>query len=112
MLISPTTGRGSPRRSGGASASRRLSVCRRVSILLAMLALSACSDPRAESEKHLKNGEAYLKGGKPQEAVVELRNAIQLDPRSGKARYQLAEAYATSGNLGGALQEYVRARSE
>ena len=109
MLTSPTTGRGSPRRSGGARASRRLAACRRVSILLAMLALSACSDPRAEVEKHLKNGEAYLKGGKPQEAVVELRNAIQLDPRSGKARYQLAEAYAASGNLGGALQEYVRA---
>jgi tetratricopeptide (TPR) repeat protein len=50
-----------------------------------------------------------MAAGKLREAVIEFRNAIQQDPRFGRARFQLAEAYAATGNPSGALQEYVRA---
>ncbi|MBZ5623342.1 MAG: tetratricopeptide repeat protein [Acidobacteriia bacterium] len=66
----------------------------RVGVFLAVLILAACSrDPATEKAAFLTSGEKYAKAGKYQEAVIEFRNAIEIDPRSAEAHYQLASAY-------------------
>lgn len=77
---------------------------------LAVAALSGCSrDPQAAKQEHLARGEQYVADGKYHEAIIEFRNAVQLDARFGEARYQLAEAYLHVGDGENALREYVRA---
>jgi len=72
--------------------------------------LSACkSDPKAAALEHLSRGDQYVAANKFPEAIIEYRGAVQADPRLGKARLQLAFAYASTGDGMNALREYVRA---
>ena len=43
------------------------------------------------------------------EAIIEYRNAVQKDPKSGEARQKLANAYAKVGDTPNAYREYLRA---
>jgi tetratricopeptide (TPR) repeat protein len=77
-------------------------------LVLGILTLSSCSaDPAKQKLKHLKSGEQYFKQSKYQEAVVEFRNAVQIDPRSADAHYQLARAYISLRNSQGAHRELL-----
>ena len=44
-----------------------------------------------------------------QEAIIEYRNAIRIDPQRGDVRLKLADAHLENRNATGALREYVRA---
>ncbi len=71
--------------------------------------IGACStDPQAAKQEHFARGQAYIAEKKYNEAIIELRNAVQIDARFGEARYQLAEAYAQIGDADSAFREYVR----
>src|ERR1700741_1243933 len=60
--------------------------------LLAII-LGGCSlDPQKGKVKYLESGKRYLKAGKAQEASIQFRHAIKLDPRFAEAYYQLAQA--------------------
>jgi tetratricopeptide (TPR) repeat protein len=77
---------------------------------VAALALSACSkDPNVAKKESLDSGNKLLDQGKPKEAIVEYRKAIQQDPRYGEARLKLSEAYAKDDNLKDAYREAIRA---
>lgn len=76
---------------------------------LAAILVAACSNSEQAKRTYLENGDRLLKEGKTQEAIVELRNAIQQDANYGEARLKLAEAYTASGNSRAAFREYVRA---
>jgi putative PEP-CTERM system TPR-repeat lipoprotein len=78
-------------------------------VVFLCLAAAACSGSGKASRDYVENGNRLLKEGKTQEAIIEYRNAIKEDPKSGQARYQLAEAYANGGNTAAAAREYVRA---
>jgi putative PEP-CTERM system TPR-repeat lipoprotein len=78
-------------------------------IVFLCVAAGACSGSSKASRDYVENGNRLLKEGKIQEAIIEYRNAIKEDPKSGQARYQLAEAYANGGNTVAAAREYVRA---
>ncbi len=66
----------------------------RVGLSLVMLTLAACSrNPATEKATFLASGANYAKTGKYQEAVIQFRNAIQIDPRSADSHYQLAGVY-------------------
>lgn len=54
---------------------------------------AACSNPEQTKAAHLAQGEAYLQEEKFQEAVIEFRNALQIDARSAPAFWGLAQAY-------------------
>jgi Flp pilus assembly protein TadD len=59
-------------------------------LLLGAMWLAACSkDPN----KYLASGDKYFKAGKYQEAVIQYRNAIQLNPKLAQAHYELSRAY-------------------
>lgn len=73
-------------------------------------ALAACGkDPEVAKREFLKSGDDYAAQGKFSEAVIEYRNAIQQDPRSGEARFKLGDALRSKGDLTGAYREYIRA---
>ena len=44
------------------------------------LMLSGCS-PEAKRERHWKKGEQYFSENKMQEAILEYKNVIQIDPK-------------------------------
>ena len=59
----------------------------------AVLWAGCSSDPNQRKLNYLKGGEKYLQVGKYREAVIEFRNALQIDPRFAEAHYQLGRAY-------------------
>jgi tetratricopeptide (TPR) repeat protein len=80
-----------------------------VASLLAVMVGACGTDPQAAKQTHFARGQEYFAAKKYNEAIIELRNAVQIDARFGEARYQLAEAYAQVGDAEGAFREYVRA---
>src|SRR5438552_889281 len=55
------------------------------------------ADPRTKKAAYLEKAEAYSKDGKYAEAVIELKNAVQIDPNDAAAQYQLGLAYLQLG---------------
>jgi tetratricopeptide (TPR) repeat protein len=66
------------------------------------LSLAACT---RSPEKYLASGDKYLKAGKYNEAILQYRNAVQLNPRLGKAHFQLAQAYLAMQSFQAAYKE-------
>src|SRR5271156_4305833 len=76
-------------------------------LALGILLLAACStEPNKQKRKYLTSAEQYFKRGEYQAAVVELRNAVQIDPNYAEAHYQLARTYVALGNRDAALKEF------
>src|SRR5215469_4265924 len=68
----------------------------RVALVLGLMAafLTACSrDPNVRKQKYFESGERYYAKAKYREAIIQYRNAINVDPNFGAAHYQLAQAY-------------------
>ena len=68
----------------------------RVVALLGCLSvgLLACSrDPEATKQKHLSRGQKYLSEQKVDEAIIEFKSALQVDPKFAEAHNQLGRAY-------------------
>src|SRR5215472_16828842 len=68
----------------------------RLFLVLACLAglLTACSrDPNVRKQKYFESGQRYSAKGKYREAVIEYRNATEVDPTFAAAHYQLAQTY-------------------
>jgi tetratricopeptide (TPR) repeat protein len=75
-------------------------------LLVLTLVLAGCStDPNKQKRAYLNSGERYAKAGKYREAVIQFRNAVQIDPRLADAHWQLAGAYARLGNSEAAYRE-------
>src|SRR4029078_6961390 len=77
-------------------------------LLLACVLLGGCSS-KPDPQVHLKRGSDRLAAKKYPEAIIELRAAIQADPRLADARIKLADAYLAHNNGAAALGELVRA---
>jgi tetratricopeptide (TPR) repeat protein len=83
----------------------------------ALFILTACAfvvagcgrNPEARKQRFLESGNQYFAKGQIGEAVIEFRNAVQIDGRFGQARLRLAESYERLGNRQQALEEFVRA---
>ncbi len=79
--------------------------------LIAMLVpIGACSkDPEAAKRDYLASGDRYVGQNKLREAVIEYKNAIEVDGRYGEARFKLGNVYERLGDAPNALREFVRA---
>src|SRR5712691_7797626 len=72
---------------------RRLKTAGAGLVFLLVVILGGCSlDSQKGKVKYLESGKRYVKAGKYQEASIQFRNAIKLDPRFSEAYYQLAQA--------------------
>lgn len=79
-------------------------------LALAFAVSGACrQNPDVAKRRYLESGDRYAAAGKYAEAVLEYRNAVQRAPLAADAREKLAQALMRSGNVPGALGEYVRA---
>jgi putative PEP-CTERM system TPR-repeat lipoprotein len=74
------------------------------------LVVGACSrDPQKQKEEYVASGDRFAAQEQYAEAVVQYRNAIQIDQKYGQARAKLAAVYEKMGDARNALNEYVRA---
>lgn len=88
---------------------RRL--CARGLVLALLFGAAACGDDASRITSHLERGDAYLKEEKYNEASLEFRNVLQIDPNQAAAHYGLAKAYLGNKQAQKAyweLQETVR----
>ena len=93
-----------------------------VGFVVAALALGACSNAQVRYQTYLDRGERFLAQGNLPSASVELRNALQIEPKSAKALYDIGRVLEQQGNFreaAGAFQgaidvqpDYVKARVE
>src|SRR5688572_6691338 len=74
-----------------------------------LLTIACQSDPSVRKQRYLESGNRYFADGKYAHAIIEYRNAVDLDATFGQARKRLAEAYAQAGDGPNALEQYVRA---
>src|SRR5918998_4806513 len=70
-------------------------------IAASSLPLQGCSkfSPEAKKETHRQRGLAYFEKGQFQEALIELKNLIQIDPKDADGHYRLALTYIKLGGL-------------
>ena len=57
-------------------------------------------------------GSSLLALGRVREAAVELETAVKINPREPSARLELARAYARTGNMTGAVEQFRRLRQQ
>lgn len=84
---------------------RWLSLC---CIILVVSMLSGCSDPDKKKQKHFSRAIEYIHQEDSNAAILELRNAIQIDPKFADARYQLGLLYLKNGDARAAFGELQR----
>jgi len=86
--------------------------CRITMLGLFVLALTACAQsPEAQKQKALERGETYLRKGQYNEAIIEFRNALQVDPEFVPALHALGRAYEGRSWFFDAWRELTRAQS-
>src|SRR6266567_4480255 len=82
-------------------------------VLIGFLGLMvvACSLTSEEKkQKALERGELYARQAKFNEAIIEFRNALQIDPQFAPALHGLGRAYAAKSWFGDAWRELTRAQ--
>ena len=62
------------------------------------------------SAEYLAEAQAYLKQGKVNAAIIQLKNALKQDPKNAEARLILGKVYLHRGDGAGAEKELTRAR--
>ena len=77
--------------------------------LCLVVCTSGCSDKEAQKRKVLASGDSYAANEQYDEAIIEYRRAIQIDPKDGDARLTLANAFLKVGVVSDALRELFRA---
>src|SRR5579863_1877556 len=85
----------------------------RISSLILLCFFVSCSNPQAKATRFYHQGMKYYQEGKYAEAVLEFKNAVQINPKHAQAQLQLALSYLRlgggMGNLRLAFDALVRA---
>ncbi|HEY1044240.1 MAG TPA: XrtA/PEP-CTERM system TPR-repeat protein PrsT [Telluria sp.] len=79
-----------------------------LTVLAAALALSACQKEQ-DANSLMAEASAYQKKGELNAAIIQLKNAVQLEPENGPARIQLGNVYLEHGDAVSAEKELRRA---
>ena len=87
----------------------RLGATRIVGLVLAVAFSIGCASSETKKKRHFEQGNQYAAKGDYPQAIIEYRNAIQLDQKFGEARYRLALAYEQTGDSSQAFREILRA---
>jgi len=73
-----------------------------------LVALSACEEP--DAEELVRRARDYRETGDISASIIELKNALQQEPKNAPARFLLGQNYLTIRDLAGAEKEFLRAR--
>lgn len=82
---------------------------RRAILLLTVCCAFAGACHRGDAKAHLTRASAFVEKGKTDEAIIEYRTALQINPNLGDARLKLGDAYMQKEDFRAALGEYTRA---
>lgn len=77
-------------------------------VSLILLFFSACKKKTEEAKKHFDLGVQYEEQKQPEDAIRELKQALQLDPNYADAHYHLGVIYHNLDAYGSAIQEYEK----
>ncbi|MEE9154292.1 MAG: tetratricopeptide repeat protein, partial [candidate division NC10 bacterium] len=79
-------------------------------LLVAAIVLAACQgSPEVQKGGYLQSGLQYLKDRRYDEAIIEFRNALQIDPRFADAHAAIGEGYQGKGWVYDARWAYTKA---
>src|SRR5688572_3025326 len=67
-------------------------------LLCILLCCVSCASPETRKSAHIEKAVAYHEAGQFEPAVLELKNALQIDPRDLNARRHLARTYRALGD--------------
>lgn len=76
------------------------------SVLLCLILWTGCASEEEKMAAHFKRGVAYFEKGEDRAAVIEFRNAIQINPEYVPAYLKLGEAYIRLDKFQLAYQQY------
>lgn len=79
-----------------------------VAVVSLIFLMAACQ--KKTSEEHLQEAAAFAAAGNNPAAIVALKNAVQQDTRSAKARFELGKLYLDLKNFESAEKELTRAK--
>src|SRR5215469_2557048 len=82
---------------------RRVGICVPVLFMLALM-VNCARDPQSQKQYYMQSGRQYFDKGKYDEAAIQFRNALQIDPG-------LTEGYRLLGRSFSALQRWSEAAS-
>ena len=74
-----------------------------LALVTALCGVACSKDPERAKIEYLARGDADVKAGNTDAAIIEYRNAAQQDPRFADAYSRLAAAYLSKGDGGSAL---------
>lgn len=74
-----------------------------------LLFACGCSSPAQRAGRYSAQATAAMRSGRFAAAIIELRNAVRLEPGSVDLHARLAHAYAADQQFGAALSEYTQA---
>jgi tetratricopeptide (TPR) repeat protein len=83
-----------------------VAACLRKLLLASVLILAACGSPQEREAKHMESGKALYASGDLVKAILEFRNALQINPRGVEARYYVGLILERQGNLPAAYAAY------
>jgi tetratricopeptide (TPR) repeat protein len=81
----------------------------RIFVPVLLAAVTACGSSEDRRENYLRKAQQRLTENNPTEAVLEAKNAIQVDPKHAPAYVLLGSALMRAGDLRGAFGAYLRA---
>ena len=74
-----------------------------------LIFVAGCGNEEAKKKEFFEAGKRFAAEKRYVEAILQFRNALQIDDKYADARVQLAETLALNGNTEGAYREYQRA---
>ena len=79
-----------------------------IAIISVSIIVAGCASDEEKKISHFHKGQAYFEEGQYKSAVLELKNALQIDPRYIDAQMQLAQTYMKLGDAGETFRAYSR----
>src|SRR5262249_28424649 len=81
-------------------------------LVIELLIVAGCSrSPEAQKARHLERGDKYAAREQYQEAILEYRNVLRLDPANERAIRQLGISYYELGELSRAFPYLLKAEA-
>ena len=82
------------------------------SLFFIFLLILACASKEERIEEFISDGKKFMKKGEYKKAILEFKNALQLDPKNPKALFYLGKAYLSLKEFRKAYSSFLRAIEE
>ena len=77
--------------------------------LIFFLSSLSCTDPVTTRNKHFNKGLAHNESNNINAAIIEFKNAVQIDPMHVESYVQLGKAYLLAGKINAAIETFEKA---